>query len=654
MAELTGKLKRLPLGEIKPEGWLKRELDLQVSGLTGHLDEIWDDVSRKSAWLGGHGEAWERGPYYLDGLIPLAYLTDNKSLKDKVSMWVEKIVASADSNGFFGPVHTDDWWPRMVALKALVSYSEATGDKEIIPFLRNFFKYQFNTLDEQPLYMWAAARAFEELIPLKYLYDNTGDGLVRELVLKLKTYSYDWLKIYGKFKYKKPATVYISKGVVNATAKIGAKVDRREKYGNKPPKKKMTRAQIINRNKVPTLKKMMYLHGVNNAMAVKYPVLLNDFLPNPELIELSKRTVQNLMKYHGTAIGMFTSDEPLAGTSPTRGIELCTVVEFMHSLEILLEKTGDPYYADLLERACFNALPAAITPAFTAHQYVQQVNGIAANSKKRDFFNVKSDGTVFGLEPNFGCCTANMHQGFPRFTENLCYKYDEGFCFMTYSPCRISTDFGGVKIIMRETTDYPFKNTAHIVIESLSGNPEVKFTFRVPEYTSLTVNVNGKKAVSGDKDLIAFKKRIVSGDTIDLVFDVPLTVVTNPDKTFSFRKGSLVMATQLRTKCETSGRPPFCDYYYKTVSQWRTMPDMYKKAPVILAVRENPVSDMPFDEKSPPIEIDYRARYVINWAEDKNSAGDIPFRPRVGKEAFTRTLVPYGCTRIRITHQPKL
>lgn len=654
MADLVGKLKRLPLGEIKPEGWLKRELELQVRGLTGHLDEIWDDVSRKSAWLGGHGEAWERGPYYLDGLISLAYLTDDKSLIDKVNLWVEKIVNSADANGQFGPVHTDDWWPRIVALKALTSYAEATGDKEIVPFFRSFFKYQFNTIDEQPLYMWAAARAFEELIPLKYLYDNTGDGLAKELALKLKTYSYDWQKIYVKFKYRKPAANYVSKGLVNMTAKLGAKADRREKYGSKPPKKKMTRAQIISRNKVPTLKKMMYLHGVNNAMAVKYASLMNDFLPNPEYLNISKKTVQNLMKYHGTAVGVFTADETLSGTSPSRGIELCTVVEFMYSLETLLEKTGDPYYADLLETACFNALPAAITPAYTAHQYVQQVNAIAANNKKRDFFNVKSDGTVFGLEPNFGCCTANMHQGFPKFTENLCYKSDEGFCFMVYSPCRVTTDFGGVKIIMRETTDYPFKDNAKIVVESISGNPDVKFTFRVPEYCTLTVNVNGQKVVSGNKDLIAFKKRVTSGDTIDLIFERPLTVVSNPDKSVSFRKGSLVMATRLRTKCETKGRPPYCDYEYKTLSQWSTMPEMKKKVPVILALRENPVADMPFDENNPPIEIDYRARYVTNWDEVKNSAADVPRHPRIASEAFVRTLVPYGCTRIRIAQQPVL
>ena len=65
--------------EIKPTGWLYRQLKLQADGLSGNLDKIWPDI-RDSAWIGGAREGWERVPYWLDGFIPLAYLLDDDDI----------------------------------------------------------------------------------------------------------------------------------------------------------------------------------------------------------------------------------------------------------------------------------------------------------------------------------------------------------------------------------------------------------------------------------------------------------------------------------------------------------------------------------------------------------------------------------------------
>src|SRR5436309_1454718 len=84
----------LPLTAIRPTGWLRQQLEVQAHGLGGHLDEVWSDVGPNSGWLGGSGENWERGPYFLDGLVPLAYLLDDAPLKAKAQKWMDWTLGS--------------------------------------------------------------------------------------------------------------------------------------------------------------------------------------------------------------------------------------------------------------------------------------------------------------------------------------------------------------------------------------------------------------------------------------------------------------------------------------------------------------------------------------------------------------------------------
>ena len=94
--------KPLPLGSIKPRGWLLDQLKLQAAGLTGHLDEFWPDV-KESGWIGGKAEGWERAPYWLDGLVPMAYLTGDIRLQKKAGRWMDYILRHQLRDGWLGP-----------------------------------------------------------------------------------------------------------------------------------------------------------------------------------------------------------------------------------------------------------------------------------------------------------------------------------------------------------------------------------------------------------------------------------------------------------------------------------------------------------------------------------------------------------------------
>src|SRR5208282_1292290 len=98
----------LPLSSVRPQGWLKRQLQIQADGLSGHVEEIWKDLGPESEWLGGTGEGWERGPYYLDGLVPLAYLLDDPVLIARARKWVDWTLSSQRPDGSIGPVKDTD------------------------------------------------------------------------------------------------------------------------------------------------------------------------------------------------------------------------------------------------------------------------------------------------------------------------------------------------------------------------------------------------------------------------------------------------------------------------------------------------------------------------------------------------------------------
>ena len=123
----------LPLGAIKPKGWLLHQLQTMKTGMAGQLDELYPAVlGKRNGWLGGDGDVWERGPYWLDGLVPLAYILDDAELKAKAQPWIEWSLNNQMADGYFGPIPPEkepapepglqrdrarDWWPKMVMLK---------------------------------------------------------------------------------------------------------------------------------------------------------------------------------------------------------------------------------------------------------------------------------------------------------------------------------------------------------------------------------------------------------------------------------------------------------------------------------------------------------------------------------------------------------
>ncbi len=603
----------LPLGSVKPTGWLLRELQIQANGLSGHLDDFWPDVGPNSGWLGGTGESWERGPYFLDGLVPLAFLTGDERLIAKAKKWVDWTLEHQQADGWIGPASMSDWWPNYVMLKVLTQYQEATGDPRVIPLMQKYFAFQARHLDDRPLKDWAIFRWHDEVLSILWLYNRTGDKSLLDLARRMHDLGYDWEAQFADFQYKEK------------TAK--------------------TQGMLAN-------------HGVNNGMAMKAAPVWWLLTGNKTDRDSLYQMLHALDRYHGEPNGIFSADEHYAGLDPSQGTELCAVVEAMFSLETDISILGDPGLGDRLEKIAYNALPGTLTADSWGHQYDQQPNQVIVSVANRRWSTNGPESNIFGLEPNYGCCTANMHQGWPKFAAHLWMATpDGGLAAAAYGPSEVSTTVAdGVPVSIAETTDYPFRED--IKLDMKTPQPvNFPLVLRIPAWaTGATVAVNGSSA-DGVKagEFFKVQRQWTTGDIVELHFPMRVVKSTWYNNSVAVERGPLVFSLKIGeswSPLRQTGQATDWEVYPTSPWNYALVIDPKESAPPF-TVTELPVGDQPFSLDGAPVVITAKARRLPEWQIEDDSAGPLPVSPVSSKrQVETISLVPYGAAKLRITAFP--
>ena len=589
--------------ELKPRGWLRRQLERQAQGLAGNLDKVWPDV-RDSAWIGGDREGWERVPYWLDGFLPLAYLLEDTDMIGRAQRYIEKILASQQPDGWICPCEkearaTYDTWAVQLICKVLTVYHDCSGDERIPQVLykaqRNY--YELLKSGQISLFSWGKFRWFEACIPISFVYSRYPETWLLELARILRDQGADYREAVEL--WKRP----------------------------------------INRWRFDT-------HIVNIAMMLKSEAVSCDLL-GQSYTDLAGELHSILDKYNGTVYGSYTGDECLSGLSPIQGTELCAIVEQMYSCEHLYAYTGDPKWAEILEVLAFNALPATVSADMWTHQYDQQSNQIGCQRfpGKSLFRTNGEEAHIFGLEPNYGCCTANMGQGWPKFT--LSAFLHQGDTVLNAVPVPSELRCDGIHITLE--TDYPFENSFRYKVEA-----QRPFTFRIriPSFAK-NVTVNGR---AGKRGLLTIPIR--PGETeICVRYETEPHFVGRPHGLRAVRSGSLLFSVPVKsekklleyTRDGVERKFPYCDYELTPVSPWAYG---YSRGPLEQTVHG--VGEMPFSEDAPPVTVSALVS-PIDWGlEDgyelvcaKSPKSKVPLGDPVRID-----LIPYGCTMLRMTELP--
>ncbi|WP_247656558.1 beta-L-arabinofuranosidase domain-containing protein [Maribacter sp. MMG018] len=665
---------KLPVGKIKPDGWLLEFMERQRSGLTGNLGNISAWLQKENnAWLSedGQGEwGWEEVPYWLKGYANIGYILEDEEMIKESKIWIEGALNSQQENGFFGPslawesymseesrteermaekLKKRDYWANMIMLYCLQSYYEYSGDERVITLMINYFKFQLSVPDEDFLsesQYWQRVRGGDNLHSVLWLYNRTGEPWLLDLAKKVHRNTAPWnkrghaLEDIGNPKEIRPGMEW--------PAWYGDLID---------------------------------WHNVNVAQGFREPAQY--YLVSGDENDL-KATYDNfniVRKYFGQVPGgMFGSDENSRPgyDDPRQGVETCGMVEQMNSDEHLLRITGDVFWADHVEDVAFNTYPAAVAPDFRSLRYITSPN-MVINDSKNHSPGIDNPGPYLMMNPfSSRCCQHNHAQGWPYFSENLWMATpDNGLAAVIYASNTVNALVGdGSEVVIKSTGNYPFDDTLNFDV-NMDGEARFPLYFRIPGWAKeATVALNEDelkiKPVAGQ--YLKIDRVWKNGDKVTLVLPKEIEVKTWEENhnsvsvnygplTFSLKIGEQYIEKGTEENVQHDSKwqkgvnvKDWPSYEIHPTTDWNYGLVLNDDLPSSFEIEKRswPKNNFPFTSDTSPIVLKVKAKKIKDWKIGPyglvGELMDSPVSSEEGEE--TVELIPMGAARLRISAFP--
>jgi hypothetical protein len=628
---------KLPVTSFTPGGWLRKQIDLQREGLTGHLGEISSWLARDgNAWLspdglGKHG--WEELPYWLKGYANIGYMLGDQTMIAEARSWIEPVLANQRENGDFGPLvykgketKSRDLWTNMPMLFCLQSYHEFSGDPRVLDLMTRYFRWQLTIPDDHFLQdYWENSRGGDNLYSVYWLYNRTGEPWLLELATKIHRNTANW-----------------------------------RQDGDLPN-----------------------WHNVNVAQCFREPATYHMQSRDPADLRATYADFELIRAIYGQVPGgMFGADEDARPgyVDPRQMIETCGMVEQLTSDGLLLRFTGDTKWADNAEDVAFNMFPAAFTADYRALRYLTAPNMVVSDGKDHSP-GIENGGPFLMMNPfSSRCCQHNHAAGWVYYVENSWMATpDDGLAAQLYHEGEVRAKVGdGTEVRLASTTKYPFEERVEMALHA-PNDVAFPLYLRIPKWTSgarLSINGTPVPAESRPGEYLRVERTWRDGDRIVLELPMQTTVrewkqnagsvsVNHGPLTFSLAIEEEYLRRDSRSTAQRDARwqegadssawPAFEIHPGSPWNYGLVLDESEPARSFTVHRRAWPADGNPFTNADAPIELRARGRRIPEWGTDEHGlCAVLPHSP-VASDAPVESLrlLPMGGARLRISAFPR-
>ncbi len=373
---------------------------------------------------------------------------------------------------------------------------------------------------------------------------------------------------------------------------------------------------------------------------------------------------------HLLPYGVNSGQEFPTGIGAFRFTETCNVEAHLWSSLWLYRIMGDRTWGDRIERLFFNAAPAPIARDFRTMSYYQSPNRILAESLP----SFPSGGEWLRYSrlgfPQVLCCVASVNRVIPHYVIHMWMATeDRGLAAALYGPCTVSALVGPrvpVKLTCR--TAYPFEETIRVTVDP-ERDASFPLYFRIPAWCAqprIAINGAAVSALPDGKGFVRIERPWAKGDRVALTFPMLVHVARGMETEYPAavrtRIGPMIHAEWFEKR-----RFPYASVSYGPLLFALAIPDKDPGTPLPAARWRYALDNAPQRHGADievhrgampghwdwplraPLALKVPAR-TVDWNPTEVQA--LPAAPIEGGRAETIRLIPYGCTKFRISMFP--